>query len=319
MSLLEVGKLDGQLADCITVYCMAGLKGRGKVDFQDVTGSFWRFNYRKDPLIFFSIGLFRSPIERNELLKKYFDIDLSVVTTDISTYHDHIMESLQLKDLPMVFIDRYDMPHDEICYQKFHESHYILIQGYDALSDEYHIVDFFTTPSFNRVKKSLLEKSIQNAYHADHPMIIGKLNTINHTFDKSAMNTLIQSNLSHILQQEDPSSGLLGVKSLYQDIDQRDDYLTDYIKVLNLFSKLKHVGLYREQHSKFIGKHFDHQELSKLFIDLNIKWQLTANYLLKAHLTKKDKLIEYSLETIQEIIQVKKEIIPLYENLIKGV
>lgn len=318
MKKLKIAHMDNQLADCITVYCMAALKGLGKVNFQEVTGSFWRFNYKKDPLIFFSLSLFSSPFERNRLLNDYFNIQLTAIEDPKVDYHQMIISSLSKSKLPMVFIDRFDLPHDNICFQKFHENHYLLIRGYDSINQEYHIVDFFTTPSFTKINRNIIEESIKNAFHIEHPMIIASIETIEHTFNQDTLTELIQSNYKHMTQKNSNSSGLLGVESLYTDLEKRDDYLQDYIKVINLFSKLKHMGSYRAQHADFINTYFGHPVLENAFHKLDHKWKLVANYILKAHLTKNDTLISRSLNTLQEIIQIKKEILPLYEQLTKG-
>ncbi len=318
MKKLKIAHMDNQLADCITVYCMAALKGLGKVNFQEVTGSFWRFNYKKDPLIFFSLSLFNSPFERNRLLNDYFNIQLTAIEEPIVDYHQIIISSLSKTRLPMVFIDRFDLPHDNICFQKFHENHYLLIRGYDPINQEYHIVDFFTTPSFTKVNRNIIEESIKKAFYIEHPMIIASIEKIEHTFNQNTLTELIQSNYKHMTQKNSNSSGLLGVESLYTDLEKRDDYLQDYIKVINLFSKLKHMGSYRAQHADFINTYFGHPVLENAFHELDHKWKLVANYILKAHLTKNDTLISRSLNTLQEIIQIKKEILPLYEQLTKG-
>lgn len=319
MDTLEIAQMEEQLADCITVYCMAALKGRGKKNFDEITGAFWRFNYKKDPLIFFSLSLFNSPQERNMLLNKYFDIDLVPFEDGIPNYHNHIIKTIKKLELPMVFIDRYDMPYDNICYQKFHENHYILIQGYDAIKDEYHIVDFFTTPSFATVKRQTVEKSMTSSFCTEHPMIIGKLGKIQHDFNKEILTEITQQNIAHMTTDNSLSSGLSGIKTLHSDIQNRDSYLQDYIKVINIFSKLKHMGTYRKQHSDFIHRHFSQPILVQIFSELDMKWKLVANYLLKAHLTKKENLIEHSLNHLQEIIKIETDLLPLYKNLIKGV
>lgn len=319
MDTLTVAQMDEQLADCITVYCMAALKASGKKNFDEITGAFWRFNYRKDPLIFFSLSLFNSPQERNFLLKKYFDIQLNPIEDSVSSYHEHIINSITKPELPMIFIDRYDMPYDNICFQKFHENHYVLIQGYDEIKDEYHIVDFFTTPSFATVKRTILEKSMRDSFCKEHPMIIGKLGKIQHHFDDSVLSEILQQNVIHMTSGTSLSSGIAGINSLYSDIENRDSYLDDYIKVINIFSKLKHMGTYRQQHAHFINRHFSQPILKQAFNDLDIKWKMVANYLLKAHLTKKEKLIDNSLNHLQEIIKMETDLLPLYKNLFKGV
>ncbi|MDT3498370.1 hypothetical protein NLU03_29825, partial [Bacillus toyonensis] len=74
--------------------------------------------------------------------------------------------------------------------------------------------DFFTKPSFTKVNRNIIEKSIKNAFHIEHPMIIASIETIEHTFNQDTLTELIQSNYKHMTQKNSNSSGFLGVESL---------------------------------------------------------------------------------------------------------
>ncbi len=96
-------------------------------------------------------------------------------------------------------------------------------------------------------------------------MIIGKLGKIQHHFDDSVLSEILQQNVIHMTSGTSLSSGIAGINSLYSDIENRDSYLDDYIKVINIFSKLKHMGTYRQQHAHFINRHFSQPILKQAF------------------------------------------------------
>ncbi|WP_341279713.1 BtrH N-terminal domain-containing protein [Paenibacillus sp. FSL H8-0537] len=314
MYKVEVSPIEGQLADCVTVYCIARLKAKGMLNSQDITGAFWRFNYRRDPLIYYWVSQFNTSDERNHLLDTYFHIRIQPDEGGLDNLHCKITNHLTAERLPMLFVERYEMPYDLLYYKKHRERHYVLVNGYDPVADVYHIVDFFADEPFHMIPRSTLEVAFSEAYDESQPMLVGSLDGIP-ILGPEQLEAIIQSNIASMTQNDNRTAGFPAMSQLAGDITIGDDFFQQYIPMLNLFSKLKHVSVYRKQHADFLTRYFDAGNLPEQFNRQSGRWILLANYLLKGHLTKQEKYYTKALIELEFITQHENEIMESYSNL----